>query len=440
LLYWPLRRRAWPYRILFYLLAFFVVPLFSIAALGAYVGPERTPGGLLPVLVIVLLTIFVRRRALRADATLQRSKAPTDWHPLSKEWPFPLEDPPPRRLVQGYAMSASGTVLILVGFLGAGLAANGVVWPILLYSGVKIGESATPPVLFTLPGALLLIVAGALLSVFAFSAGTRMRARGRRLRTVDARFLLKRPGEGPVLLLRSFDDEELVDPRPLDLFQRRYEEKLSRALKQLGPVITVGRPGDPIGFAGAARLYVSHSTWQDAIRYLMSHSAAVVVIVGRTEGLWWEIEAALECAPRERLLFFFPLVDKGPSVRSWFADFTEFVKRWNLTRKRYKAMDAERRARYQFFRARCAKYLGETLPDDLKKAFFVDFLPGGQPRVLPCRYGYVRNFLLDLNPRRRQLRFNMARTLWPFMAKLYEDASLGAHAESTINKGREASG
>jgi hypothetical protein len=83
-----------------------------------------------------------------------------------------------------------------------------------------------------------------------------------------------------------------MEPRPLNLFQQRYEENLSRALKQLGTVITVGRPGDPLGFAGAARFYVSQDNWQDAIRYLMTHTAAVVIVVGRTEGLWWEIGTA----------------------------------------------------------------------------------------------------------------------------------------------------
>jgi len=65
----------------------------------------------------------------------------------------------------------------------------------------------------------------------------------------------------------------------------------------------VGKPGDSLGFAGASRFYVSEENWQRAIRYLMTHTAAVVIIMGRTEGLWWEIETALAFAPRDRLLF-----------------------------------------------------------------------------------------------------------------------------------------
>ena len=83
-------------------------------------------------------------------------------------------------------------------------------------------------------------------------------------------------------------------------------------------------------------------------------------------------------------------------------------------------MEAERRARYQLFRQRSAQHLGEALPADLQHAFFLDFLPNGQARVLHPRYGFLRNHMVDLIPRFRRFRFDMKRTLWPFMAKLYE--------------------
>jgi hypothetical protein len=291
--------------------------------------------------------------------------------------------------------SAGGTALILIGFLGMGLAANGLVWLIVglvwlivLLSGIEIETNLEemPSVFVIIVGSISAIIIG-LLGVVAFSAGVPLRDRGRRLRARDARTLLQRPGEGPVLLLRSFDDEALVDPRPMNLFQRRYEESLSRVLKQLGPVITVGRPGDPVGFAGAARFYVSEDNWQRAIRYLMAHSAAVVIIVGRTQGLWWEIGTAFECVAREHLLFFFPLVGTVPRNPSPIAGFKSFFKRWNAIG--YKEMEIEHRARYQLFRQRSAQYLRQSLPVELKNAFFLDFLPDGQARVLQSRYGLL---------------------------------------------------
>ena len=86
-------------------------------------------------------------------------------------------------------------------------------------------------------------------------------------------------------------------------------------------------------------------------------------------------------------------------------------------------METERRARYQLFRQRSAQNLRETLPEDLNHAFFFDFLPAGHVRILRPRYQFARNYMLDLVPGYRRLRFDMTRTLWPFMAKLYEGES-----------------
>ena len=419
LLYRPSRNRAWPHRFLFYFLVFFALPVLSLAALGAYLGPDRTLGGIPGVLFILFLAIVVRTYAVRADATLGKPETSVNLHRISDTWPFRLEEPPPRRPVHGHLLSFTGLALILIGLCGGGLAANGVVWPILLASGVHANLAAALPVGVTIILGISAIAIGVPTSILAVSKGAELRDRGRRLRARDARSLIQRPGERPVLLLRSFDDEELVDPRP-SLLQRRYEENLSSALSQLGPVITVGRPGDSLGFAGAARFYVSQDNWQRAIRYLMTYCAAVVITVGRSEGLWWEIGTAFECASREHLLFFFPPVDIGPRNPSLGAGFKEVLRRSNLIGQRYQHMETERRARYQLFRQRSAHYLGETLPVDLKNAFFVDFLPNGQARVLRSRYGFLRNHMADLVPRFRRFRFDMKRTLWPFMAKIYE--------------------
>jgi hypothetical protein len=342
LLYWPSRNRAWISRLLFYFLTFFVIPSLSLAGLGAYLGPEHSLAGIPAVLFFLFLAVFVRRSALRADATLGKLEGLQTGHRLSEAWPFPLEAPPPRHPVQGYFLSFVGLGLIWMGFLCAGLAANGVVWATLLLFGVR-----QLPLAVTIILCILAIVIGAPTSILTISTGTQLRDRGRRLRARDARTLLQRPGERTVLLLRSFDDEELVDSRPMSLFQQRYEESLSVALSQLGPVITVGRPGDPMGFAGAARFYVSHQNWQSAVQYLMVHSAAVVVIVGRTEGLWWEIETALKCVAREHLLFFFPPVDTRPRNSSRIDNFIVFLRRWNMIGR--KQMENERPARYQLF-------------------------------------------------------------------------------------------
>ena len=249
----------------------------------------------------------------------------------------------------------------------------------------------------------------------------RLRERGRRLRyarvvSLDAR-------KKPVLLLRSFGDDELLDPKPFDFFQRRYEETLARTLRRLGPVVCIGRPNDSLGFGGAARLYVSDEHWRKAVCHLLERAAAVVVVVGRTEGLWWEIDTAIATVDRARLLFFFPYVAKSRRSGSRIADFWEFAGRWNLSRRRYDQMEAERRERYQEFRRRCQ--LLHPLPEDPGRALFLDFLSDGTGRLhaprhkAPWKYGFgLANVLADYLPGRMgRLRFDMDRTLQPFLSK-----------------------
>ena len=86
-------------------------------------------------------------------------------------------------------------------------------------------------------------------------------------------------------------------------------------------------------------------------------------------------------------------------------------------------MEAERRARYRLFREKTSAYLGEALPEDLGRAMFLNFLPDGDAHVLRPRYGLMRNFMVDLIPWFRRLRFDMNLTLRPFIDKLYDVAN-----------------
>ena len=129
---------------------------------------------------------------------------------------FPLVDPPPRSALRGLLLSVFGTTLIVVGMLGAGLAANGLVWSIIQLIFVLGGcDPHLPGQGLLLPVAIVAIPLGILSSVYGFSEGPRLRERGRRLQARDARTSLDWRKEEPVLLLRSFEDEQIPDPRPL---------------------------------------------------------------------------------------------------------------------------------------------------------------------------------------------------------------------------------
>jgi hypothetical protein len=204
--------------------------------------------------------------------------------------------------------------------------------------------------------------------------------RGRRLLEKDALALLQQDKRPPVLLLRSFEDDTLYDPsiRPVSFRLRfarsRYEESLDRALRSLGPVITIGRPGEQLPQAGAARLYVNDQQWTQAVDFFLECSSAAVIIVGRSEGVWWEIETVLRHTQKEKIIFFFPYVEGKSTRESLIRTFYLFMRAKTYTRKRLPEMEEERQQRYVLFRQRVEKILPETsFPETLGSAQFLVF-------------------------------------------------------------------
>jgi hypothetical protein len=114
------------------------------------------------------------------------------------------------------------------------------------------------------------------------------------------------------LLLRAFsDDVMIVDRTPSTpigfLTENRLETWIVDALRPIGPVVAVGLPGEQLPHTGAARLYLDHEVWQERVRSLIGRARATVVVVGESEGVWWEIETVLRTAAATRLALVFPL-------------------------------------------------------------------------------------------------------------------------------------
>ena len=109
--------------------------------------------------------------------------------------------------------------------------------------------------------------------------------------------VLSKDSRAPVLLLRAFDDDDRIEVSVSGLRQswipgkqiHTLEQALSACLSRYGPVIAIGRPKEWAPPVGAARLYVKDD-WQEKVLRLVRESQIVVVILGRTEGLLWELE------------------------------------------------------------------------------------------------------------------------------------------------------
>lgn len=150
------------------------------------------------------VALVLRRRAVRANAAFADAVPAGNGELIHEAWPFPLEEPPPRRVLRGYAASIAGLTLWVAGVVGAGLAANGLVWPTLLFMDVELEGLSKPPPVLVAAFSLAAIGLGSSIAVMGLTTGPRLRDRGRRLRAVDARRLKRRRGELPVLLSMRF--------------------------------------------------------------------------------------------------------------------------------------------------------------------------------------------------------------------------------------------
>ena len=141
----------------------------------------------------------------------------------------------------------------------------------------------------------------------------RLWRRSRQYGALGADEAMARDPRPPVLYLRSFADDgaSMIEASRWSLIRRGTrlaapvtpEQEIAEFLARIGPVVAIGKPGEPLPELGAARLYVSDEQWQDKVLELMRQAALVVVRLGASPGLLWEIERSLERLPRRRLVF-----------------------------------------------------------------------------------------------------------------------------------------
>jgi len=189
----------------------------------------------------------------------------------------------------------------------------------------------------------------------------------------------------PILFLRPFDqDGALAYPR-IDMNPKtylrgviaylrsytHYEDFLVHAFRKVGPLVAVGEPGEKLPETGAMRVYFPRSDeigWRECVQNLIAKSQIVLLQVGASEGLSWEVEEvtqALRSSP-SKLVLCIPM----PS---------------GLRLRTAMNQDGVRRNIYRSFRVRHVDKFQAGLPDDVGSAQFVCFDDESQPYFLQCR-------------------------------------------------------
>lgn len=120
----------------------------------------------------------------------------------------------------------------------------------------------------------------------------------------------------PILLLRSFADDTtpLVRSGDQHSWMRSIvsptiwtlEETIEEILREHGPLIAIGRPGESVPPAGAAREYLNGDNWKERVEELIGEVRFVVIILGETEGLKFEYEALLRLGLLQRMTLVVP--------------------------------------------------------------------------------------------------------------------------------------
>jgi TM2 domain-containing membrane protein YozV len=155
------------------------------------------------------------------------------------------------------------------------------------------------------------------LAAFLLSArtGFQLLRSGWKYDVVSAEQLLARDPRPPVVYLRSFEADREIFLRPAGFWNKAAtvfydyavtfspEQELAEILNRVGPVIAIGKPGEPLPELGAARLYVGDADWKAKVTDMLARSRLVIIRTGSTPNLQWEIEQTMARVPRRQILF-----------------------------------------------------------------------------------------------------------------------------------------
>ncbi len=116
----------------------------------------------------------------------------------------------------------------------------------------------------------------------------------------DAGAALEVDERPPVLFLRSFADETATFVAPA------VEQAMAASLAGHGPFIAVGLPGEPAPAGDAYRTYLRDDEWRAAVDRWIAASAIIIVALGTSDGLRWELESIRNQGALARTLVVIP--------------------------------------------------------------------------------------------------------------------------------------
>ena len=198
-----------------------------------------------------------------------------------------------------------------------------------------------------------------------FTASVWLFTLGRRMRVSGAERVLAEDVRAPIVYLRPFGADRAEIARrissrvrisPREGFEKTYEERLARTLREIGPFVAVGDPTERLPLPGAVRMYAADEEWQETVDELTGRAGVVILHAGEGSGFAWEVHHVVELDAPERVILSLPL----------------FAKR----------KEPSRQERYDAFRRRVGDAFPRPLPEAIGHCQFLYFNADWTPRLL----------------------------------------------------------
>jgi hypothetical protein len=189
----------------------------------------------------------------------------------------------------------------------------------LLFMAEPIESGSVPSI-----AVVIYLVALSAISYLAYYSGPKSIFKGKKIIAAALPSPLTHDARRPIVYLRSFQDDttaaQLHPPpqpppsQPGGVAYSYYnpnaflteEEELAAVMNEIGPFVAIGCPGEELPELGAYRTYVQQEDWQEKVRNLISIAQLVIIRLGMTEGVLWELRTAIKHVEAKRLLLLVP--------------------------------------------------------------------------------------------------------------------------------------
>jgi len=171
---------------------------------------------------------------------------------------------------------------------------------VIAYIGLFVGGQAGGPA-----GAAVSFVVAMVLTWFA----AKLLLRAKRHAAPTAQMLLARDQRPPVAYFRSFVADRTARKGATFTSWFTEEEQIARSMKDVGPFVAIGAPGESLPELGAARLYATDDEWRQVVHTLTARARVVILRLGSSPGFMWEFENVLRWVRPEQIVLLVPLDD-----------------------------------------------------------------------------------------------------------------------------------